>query len=106
MQIRTLALCVGCVGIVALNGCCDKPALSRNTTALSSGNAGERNRAALALARCGSDAKAAVPRLIALLYDDNVGVQSSAAYALRQIDTPDARKAMQQVDEARRKARQ
>lgn len=77
------------------------PAQLRN---LHSSDAGTRNEAALALARCGSLAERAVPRLIQMLYDDNVGVQSSAAYALRQIDTPAAREALEWAT-AKKKAR-
>jgi HEAT repeat protein len=61
---------------------------------LGSQDSGERNRAALRLASYGKDAAPAVRSLIRLLGDDNSGVRSSAAYALRQIDTPEARKAL------------
>ncbi len=61
---------------------------------LKSKESGERNRAALRLASYGKEATPAVRPLIGLLADSNPGVRSSAAYALRQIDTPEARKAL------------
>jgi HEAT repeat protein len=61
---------------------------------LSSKESGERNRAALRLASYGKEAAPAVPALIKLLSDKNPGVRTSAAYALRQVDTPEARKAL------------
>jgi HEAT repeat protein len=63
-------------------------------TKLSSSESGDRNRAALKLASYGKKAEPAVKPLIRLLQDDNGGVRSSAAYALRQIDTLEARKAL------------
>jgi len=53
-----------------------------------------RNKAALSLAKFGADGEKAVPALIKLLSDKNGGVRSSAAYALRSIDTPQARRAL------------
>lgn len=53
-----------------------------------------RNKAALELGAIGKKAEPAVPALIRLLKDPNGGVQTSAAYALRQIDSPRARKAL------------
>lgn len=61
---------------------------------LSSKESGDRNKAALKLASYGKEAGPAVKPLIRLLQDDNGGVRSSAAYALRQIDTLEARKAL------------
>jgi len=72
---------------------------------LSSRVAKERNNAALKLGRCGSKAARAVPLLEQLLYDENVGVQSAAAYALRKIDTPAARRIMDRIDRERRAKR-
>jgi HEAT repeat protein len=96
---------VGAITIVLL-GCCDNEALPKMKRHLYSQNASERNEAALALARCGAKAKDVVPRLISMLYDVNVGVQSSAAYALREIDTPDTRRALEQAQKAREARRQ
>lgn len=84
-----------------LLGCCKKEEVPALTSKLYSTEARDRNDAALALARCGSYAERAVPRLAELIYDDNVGVQSAAAYALRKIDTPLARSVMERADKAR-----
>ena len=61
---------------------------------LSSSDASKRNEAALALAGLGAKAQPAEDSLIRLLSDKNSGVKSSAAYALRAIDTPKARAAL------------
>ena len=53
-----------------------------------------RSQAAQQLAGYGSDASKAVPALVRTLEDPNGGVRSSAAFALRKIDTPQARKAL------------
>jgi HEAT repeat protein len=71
-----------------------KEDLPRLIKELHSSESGVRNKAALSLARLGEEAKPALPDLINLLGDDNGGVRSSAAYALREIDTPEARKAL------------
>jgi HEAT repeat protein len=82
--------------------CCSSDQIPSFIRLLNSSDAKDRNDAALALARCGEKAERAVPRLSQLLYDDNVGVQSAAAYALRKIDTPSARAIMNRIDESRR----
>lgn len=94
-----------CVGAVCLVGCCNSEQVPDLISDLSSGVARERNQAALKLARCGEKASRAVPVLEQLLYDENVGVQSSAAYALRKIDTPAARRIMERIDQERRSRR-
>ncbi len=77
-------------------GCCKKEEIPSLNRKLFSSLARERNEAALELAKCSSPAvDPAVPRLIQLMYDENVGVQSSAAYALRKINTPAARRALE-----------
>jgi HEAT repeat protein len=96
---------IGALAILLL-GCCDNEALPKMKRNLYSQNASDRNEAALGLARCGAKAKDVVPRLVSMLYDSNVGVQSSAAYALREIDTPDARRALEQAQKAREMRRQ
>ena len=80
---------------VSAVACCDDRAIPKMSHELYSSDASTRNTAALGLARCGDRAKSAVPRLAALLYDPNVGVQSSASYALRKIDTREARRAIE-----------
>jgi HEAT repeat protein len=92
--------------ILGLGGCCRDEDIPRNVAKLNSAVAKDRNQAALKLARCGAKADQAVPLLAQLLYDDNVGVQSAAAYALRKIDTPRARKIMERIDRERAEARQ
>lgn len=87
----------------SVQGCCDRQEIPTLERSLSSAKAKERNDAALALARCGDDASAAVGRLSELLYDENVGVQSAAAYALRKIDTQAAREYLKRAEAARRK---
>jgi HEAT repeat protein len=91
--------------IFSLSSCCDKKQIPSYHKALFSNNAKMKNQAALDLARCGEAAGVAVPRLAELLYDDNVGVQSSAAYALRKIDTEQARAVIERVEAARSKRR-
>lgn len=61
---------------------------------LRSSESATRNKAALALAEFGAEGEKAVPSLIMLLNDESGGVRSSAAYALRKIDTPQARRAL------------
>lgn len=87
--------------LLMLAGCCDQTKIPELIGRLNSSNTRVRNQAALDLASCGSKASKAVPRLAELLYDDSVGVQSSASYALRKIDTPEARNIMKRVEAAR-----
>lgn len=90
------------VTVAALGACCKSEDIPRQMSLLYSNNAKEKNQAALALAQCGKHASSAVPRLIELMYDPNVGVQSSSAYALRKIDTPAARIAIEKAEQSRR----
>lgn len=87
--------------MILCSACCDEQRIPAALDQLYSGAARERNDAALALAHCGSRADAAVPRLAELLYDENPGVQSAAAYALRKINTPEAKRAIDQAVEHR-----
>jgi HEAT repeat protein len=82
-------------------GCCSESDLPNFKKGLYSSVAKERNSAALGLAKCGEKASDSVSRLGQLLYDENVGVQSSAAYALRKIDTEAARTLLQRAESAR-----
>lgn len=95
------AYCLIFIASFLLGACCDRKEIPRAIERLYSGKASERNEGALALAHCGSAAGAAVGRLGILLYDENVGVQSSAAYALRKIDTPKAREILERAEAAR-----
>lgn len=90
-------LCALCF-FINCTACCNEAELAKAFQALNSSKAGDRNEAALVMAKCGSPkADRAVPRLISMLYDQNVGVQSSAAYALRRIDTAAARAALEKA---------
>lgn len=88
-----------------LAGCCDEQALPSRARALYSSSAKDRNEAALELARCGAKSANSVSRLGQLLYDSNVGVQSSAAYALRKIDTPEARAILERAINNKKKVK-
>lgn len=98
-----LSCCV--IQVCALSSCCKEENIPSLLNKLGSSNVRERSQAALDLASCGSSAERAVPRLAQMLYDENPGVQSSVSYALRKIDTPEARKIMKAIDEERRKRR-
>jgi hypothetical protein len=98
-QLAKLAL----IGVV-ISGCCKEEQVPTAMQGLYSSVAKVRNESALILAECGSPlADKAVPRLITLMYDENPGVQSSAAYALRRIDTPEAATALEKATNARKK---
>jgi len=88
--------------IFSISSCCNSEKIPANIKALYSSSSNEKNNAALALASCGSKAANAVPRLAELIYDPNVGIQSSAAYALRKIDTPRAREVLDRAEKARK----
>ena len=95
MNIKLVSLLTAALILV---GCCKTEEIPAQTRKLYSQSAKDRNEAALELARCSSpDVDRAVSRLIELLYDRNVGVQSSAAYALRRIDSPAARRALEKA---------
>ena len=93
-----IALCA------VVQGCCDEDALPRAIDQLSSPKASERNQALHVVGRCGQRSESAVPTIERLMYDQNVGVASSAAYALRRIDTHSARQALKAA-EARKHAK-
>lgn len=82
-------------------GCCNEEKIPAYNNDLYSDASQIRNEAALQLARCGERAEIAVPKLAQMLYDSNVGVQSSAAYALRKIDSQSARQALASAIAAR-----
>jgi hypothetical protein len=91
--------------LVSLIGCCDASKIQENTKKLYSAKTSEINKALLELAKCGENAQGATGKISALLYHENVGVQSSAAYALREIDTPEARKILERAQNNRAKNR-
>ena len=61
---------------------------------LSSSDSNVRVQAAMNLGSYGEDAAQAVPALKRSLYDQNGGVRSAVAFALRKIGTPEAQKAL------------
>ncbi|HMO16655.1 MAG TPA: HEAT repeat domain-containing protein [Oligoflexia bacterium] len=65
---------------------------------LSSRESKIKNKAALKLASYGLKAEPAVPSLIKLLSDENGGVRTSAAYALRSIGTKKAITALEKYE--------
>jgi hypothetical protein len=87
--------------LITSTGCCDDRALPGALKALYSEKASERNKALLLISKCGHKADSAVPRIAQLMYDENVGVASSAAYALRCIDSKGARAALKSAEQAR-----
>lgn len=89
------------IALLAFAGCCDQNALPKALRDLYSDKASERNKALLLIAKCGDRAETSVPRIAQLMYDENVGVASSAAYALRSIDTKSARAALKAAEQAR-----
>ncbi len=83
--------------MLLLAGCEDSSRVPEHMQTLRRGTAHEKSEAAMSLGRIGSPkAVPAVGILISLLEDQNTGVQSSAAYALRKIDTPAARRALKE----------
>lgn len=102
--LRRTVITLGLVLVVAFgSACCDEKALPEAFERLQSESASERNKALHVLGRCGERAERAVPRIAQLMYDKNVGVASSAAYALRRIDTSSARTALKTAEDARTK---
>lgn len=99
--LRALRHLVLALVLLLFVGCCDKEGVPDTIKKLYSSQAKERNVAALALAKCGKLAEPAVPKLSSMLYDPNVGVQSSSAYALREIGSPAAVAAIERVEAAR-----
>lgn len=87
---------------IILSACCDKAGIPGNTKSLYSTEPRDKTKAAFALAKCGERASGAVARLGELLYDENVGVQSAAAYALRKIDTKQARAILKRAVDSRK----
>ncbi|MDZ4787305.1 MAG: HEAT repeat domain-containing protein [bacterium] len=99
-KLRKMLLMYLCLFIIS---CADsKDEIPRLLKELNSSDAKIRNDAALGLASWGAPhSNQAVPRLIELMYDQNIGVQSAAAYALRRIDTPEARIALKKASKRR-----
>ena len=102
---KRLCLIIALGVSITATGCCDKEGLPSALRALNSEKASERNKALLLIAKCGERAESAVPRIAQLMYDENVGVASSAAYTLRCIDSKRARSALKAAEDARAKSR-
>jgi|GEM_PF-3386777 len=107
-RMRAIAV-LGCLHVsllsivVVLSACCRESEIPDQIKKLASTIPHTRSQAALALARCGPpEVNRAVPLLIDMLYDDNIGVQSAASYALRHIDTPAARDAIERATKRRK----
>lgn len=98
---RSLLTAYTVLMIVTMIGCCDEKALPKALKDLYSDKASERNKALLLIGKCGERAESSVPRIAQLMYDENVGVASSAAYALRSIDSKSARNALKAAEQAR-----
>lgn len=101
MKPSRLIVMAGFLTLLNTTACCDDKALPKALRDLYSDKASERNKALLLIAKCGEKAESAVPRINQLMYDENVGVASSAAYALRSIDTKSARAALKTAERAR-----
>lgn len=86
-------------------GCCKESDVPAALSGLYAREPRERNRSLQVLAQCPAMAESAVPRITSLMYDSNVGVASSAAYALRRIDSKEARQALKLAEEARSRQR-
>ena len=97
------ALLILCMAHIA--GCCNEKSLPDALRNLNSPNASDRNKALQVITQCGSRGESAVPRISQLMYDENVGVASSAAYALRKIDSKRAREALKRAERARAEGR-
>lgn len=87
--------------VLSLSGCCDESQLGTAKRNLYSADHRSKTKALQAVGRCGDRASDVVPHIASLMYDKNVGVASAAAYALRRIDTAQARKALKKAEEIR-----
>jgi HEAT repeat protein len=87
--------------VVLLAGCCDERALPTALKNINSAKPSDRNKALQVIAQCGARSESAVSRIAQLMYDENVGVASSAAYALRKIDSKAARAALKEAEKRR-----
>jgi len=85
---------VGVLLIFFFSACCHEAEVPAALKGLYSS---DKNRALQVLARCPQQSESSVQRIAALMYDENVGVASSAAYALRKIDSRQAREALEQA---------
>ena len=96
-RLRMVCVC----GLSLLGGCCDEAQVPHAMRGLYSSEPRQKNESLQVLAQCSAMAESSVPRIAALMYDKNVGVASSAAYALRKIDSKEARAALKAAEDAR-----
>ena len=83
--------------LLTLSSCNSATELKTLKRDLRSSDTKVKNQAALRAASFGKSAEPLVPELIMLLRDPNGGVRSSAAFALREIDSDDARAALEKA---------
>jgi HEAT repeat protein len=102
MRIRYILLLL--VTVLA-SSCCKEAEIPNASRGLYSNDHREKTKALQVLAQCGLKAEPSVQRIAALMYDKNVGVASAAAYALRKIDSPEARQALKTAEDARARKR-
>jgi HEAT repeat protein len=87
--------------ILVCSACCKEAEIPAASRGLYSNDHREKTKALQVLAQCGVKAEPSVQRIAALMYDKNVGVASAAAYALRKIDSKEARQALKTAEDAR-----
>lgn len=96
---------VVCGIFMLVAGCCNEAELPNASRGLYSNDHREKTRSLQVLAQCGAKAESSVQRIAALMYDKNIGVASAAAYALRKIDSKEARQALEAAEQARKNNR-
>ena len=92
---RALAICVLLLGTLPACKEAASTAVPKLIKQLNAKESSQRNEAAQSLARYGTEAQPATQALVRALWDDNLGVRSSAAYALGKIGTPAASAAIE-----------
>lgn len=105
MRARGCLLAVAFVCSGVLSGCCHEADVPLALRGLYSADPREKNKSLQTLAQCPQQSKPSVQRIASLMYDPNVGVASSAAYALRKIDSKEARKALEAAEVSRKRKR-
>jgi HEAT repeat protein len=98
-------LAVAFAGSGVISGCCHEADVPLALRGLYSADPREKNKSLQTLAQCPQQSKPSVQRIASLMYDPNVGVASSAAYALRKIDSKEAREALEAAEVSRKRKR-
>jgi hypothetical protein len=93
------------VAVSGLVGCCHEAEVPLAVRGLYSSDPREKNKSLQTLAQCPQQSKPSLQRIASLMYDPNVGVASSAAYALRKIDSKEAREALEVAEASRDRRR-